>query len=371
MIDKDWDVLTRFFPAQWQHLAIQTGALKGLRKNKDPGNLLRTLMIHLACGCSLRETSVRSRLAEIADLSDVALLKRLRKCKDWLRALCQAMFLERGVRMDGLDGFQPRLLDATTVKEPGKTGSLWRIHYSLRLPAMQCDEFAITETTGAGCGESFSQFSLKTGDYLIADRGYCSPRGIHYAQSHGAHVLVRLRPQGVLLETATGKALDLLKDLDVGLPIAGPVRSWQAYICDSDGLRVRGRICAVRKTREAIKMAQKKLRRSASKHGHELRPETLEYAKYVLVFTTFPEPGFSPEVVLEWYRIRWQVELVFKRFKQIAQMGHLPKQDDESAKAWLYGKLFVALLTEALIGCARSISPWGYRNYTPDEEPVA
>ena len=57
---------------------------------------------------------------------------------------------------------------------------------------------------------------------------------------------------------------------------------------------------------------------------------------------------FADEEVLEWYRTRWQVELVFKRFKSLAQLGHLPKHDDESAKAWLYGKLLVALLVEKL-----------------------
>jgi IS4 transposase len=67
----------------------------------------------------------------------------------------------------------------------------------------------------------------------------------------------------------------------------------------------------------------------------------------------------SPQV-LQCYRYRWQIELVFKRFKQIAQLGHLPKYHDESAKAWLYGKLFVALLTEKLIQQARAVSPWGY-----------
>jgi hypothetical protein len=54
------------------------------------------------------------------------------------------------------------------------------------------------------------------------------------------------------------------------------------------------------------------------------------------------------------------VELIFKRFKSIAQLGHLPKHSDDSSKAWLYGKLFVALLTNKLIEYASSISPWGY-----------
>ena len=80
--NEDWDLLVSFFPANWLDLAASTGALKGLRKDKSPENLLRTLLIHLGCGHSLRETVVRARQASLADLSDVALLKRLRKSRD-------------------------------------------------------------------------------------------------------------------------------------------------------------------------------------------------------------------------------------------------------------------------------------------------
>ncbi len=86
----------------------------------------------------------------------------------------------------------------------------------------------------------------------------------------------------------------------------------------------------------------------------------MEFARFVIVFTTFPEEEFSAEAVLEWYRIRWQVELVFKRFKSLAQLGHLPKYNEDSARAWLYGKLLLALLVEKVIRHAESISPWGY-----------
>jgi len=116
----------------------------------------------------------------------------------------------------------------------------------------------------------------------------------------------------------------------------------------------------IRKTKAAIVLAQKRLRRKASKQGSELRAQTLIYAEYVMVLTTFPQREFTAPVILQWYRFRWQIELVFKRFKQIAQLGHLPKEDPQSAKAWLYGKLFVALLTDKLIQQARAFSPWGY-----------
>jgi len=52
----------------------------------------------------------------------------------------------------------------------------------------------------------------------------------------------------------------------------------------------------------------------------------------VIVFTTVLESEMSTAEVLEYYRFRWQIELVFKRFKSILAMGHLPKYDDQSSR---------------------------------------
>src|SRR6201987_4108760 len=93
-------------------------------------------------------------------------------------------------------------------------------------------------------------------------------------------------------------------------------------------------VCVIRKSKAAIASAHKKLIRRASKTGTELQPETLFYAQFVMIITTFPEQAFPAELILEFYRFRWQIELVFKRFNQIIHLGHLPKYDEQSAKAW-------------------------------------
>ena len=67
----------------------------------------------------------------------------------------------------------------------------------------------------------------------------------------------------------------------------------------------------------------------------------------------------APEV-LEYYRFRWQIELVFKRLKSLLAIGHLPKHDARSSRAWWHGKLLVALLTQKLVRLGSSFSPWGY-----------
>jgi len=350
---------SRFSPATgrtWRSGAVR---LKGLRQDKSEEHLLRVLLLHIGCGLSMRETVVRAKQAKLAQLSAVALFKRLRKSKDWLQKLCQALFEERGLQAGTPSKQGLRLIDSTLVKEPGKTGSLWRIHYSLRWPTLRCDYFKITAVEGNGNGESLRQIPLRPQDYILADRGYCQATGMHFAASKKAYVTVRLNPDGIRLQTETGAALELAQRLG-SITKTGQITQWKVLLPLEAHPALAARLCVIRKSQAATARAQKKLQRRASKQGAALQPQTLLYANYVMVLTTFPEETFPAELILESYRFRWQIELVFKRFKQIAQLGHLPKYDQESAKAWLYGKLFVALLTEKLIQQASALSPWGY-----------
>ena len=105
---EDWWLLVSFLPSNWRELAASTGALKGLRKDKSAENLLRVLLLHLGCGHSLRETVVRARKAGLAELSSVALWKRLKKSRGWLQALCLELFRERGVELAAGGGMQMR-----------------------------------------------------------------------------------------------------------------------------------------------------------------------------------------------------------------------------------------------------------------------
>jgi hypothetical protein len=359
VMDEDWALLLSLMPVGWQELARQTQAVKGLRKAKGAGDYLRTLLLHLACGYSLRETAVRAREAKLADLSDVALLKRLRKSKDWLHGLCRRLLEEQATLTKRVAGLSLRLIDATLIKEPGPTGSSWRIHYSLRWPPLTCDHFELTGTRGQGSGESLTHFPVQAQEHLVADRGYSNYASVHHVAAAGAVVTVRLNPRAVRLVEATQQLFPLRRQLRT-LRKTNEIGCWAVELTGAAGQApVAGRLCVVRKSKAAIAKSQAKVERSASSNGRKLQADTLLYAEYVMVFTTAPASFTAPQV-LEIYRLRWQIELVFKRFKQLAQLGHLPKADEESAKAWLYGKLLVALLTERLIQHAESFSPWGY-----------
>ncbi|MDE0203321.1 MAG: IS4 family transposase [Rhodospirillaceae bacterium] len=362
-MDEDWVVLRSFLPPGWEELGRSSGALKGLRKDKSAESVLRVLLLHLGCGHSLRETALRARKAGLAQLSDVALLKRLRKSSNWLHGLCVALFRERGLAVE--PGLRVRAFDATTVREPGRTGSLWRLHYSLCLSSLSCDFFEVTPARGVGGGEYLARFPVSEGDHILADRGYSTAAGLRHVSAAGGRITVRVNTGGLFLRTLDGAPFDLLAAVS-RLKRAGTVGSWPAATAGEG--KVCGRICAVRKSAAAAARARKTARREAQRKGSEVKPETLAFADYVIVFTTFGEEAFSAREVLEWYRLRWQVELVFKRLKSLAQLGHLPKHDDESARAWLYGKLLVALLADKLVRHARALSPWGY-DLAPPQDP--
>jgi hypothetical protein len=353
--ESDWEVLLTFFPEAWQQKAKELGALRRCRKFAEAESLVRTLLIHLGDGCSLRETAVRAARGNIATISDVALLKRLRSSGEWFRWMAVELmkdWVEKQPSSVFGNEFRIRIIDATTIQEPGSTGTTWRLHYSIGLPSLQCDEVYLTSPK---VGESFKRYSVHVGDLFLADRGYAYRSGIGHVVRGGGNIIVRIKLDMPLLarDSSPYPLLEQLRTLS-----GTRVGDWDVAIQDED-LLIPGRICAIRKSREAAEKARRRIVKESKRKGHEPKPETLESAGYIFVFTTL-DVRIPATTVLEMYRGRWQVELTFKRLKSIMGLGHLKKTDIEAARAWIHGKLFVAFLIEALIAAGESFFPWGY-----------
>lgn len=354
--DENWAVIESLLPEGWEDKAKELGAYQRIRAFAGSGALLRTLLIHVAEGCSFRVTAALAEESGLADVTDVALNKRLRLAGDWLRWMAAGIITKwlRPEPLQDVNGMlRVKLADATTVQEPGSKGISWRVHYCMDLYTLRCDEVKITGPRGA---ESFSQFTVQPGDLWIGDRVYAQRSGIHHVLSQGGDVLVRSGVSSMVLEDEMGHRFDLLSHLRTLKH--SRVRDWPVTISHED-CRIFGRICAIRKSESAIKRTHKKILKDNSKKGRKTKPETLEAAKYIFVFTTL-DPSIPAETILLIYRMRWQIELAFKRLKSLLGMGHLHNKNPESAKAWIYGKLLTACLVEALKVAATRFFPWGY-----------
>jgi hypothetical protein len=359
----DWQVVCQFLPEGWQTAARVTGALRRTRGIKDAETLLRVLLVHLADGCSLHETAVRVRAAGWCELSSVALFKRLKAAEQWLRWLAERLW-RRPLAPTALGGYRVRAVDATTVQEPGSTGTDWRVHFCLNLANLQCDHFEMTDAKG---GETFRRIPVVKGDLMLGDRAYGTPPGVAHVSSLGGDVLVRVALHNMPLYSASGVKIPILKRLKTVR--LGQAKEWGTWVRSGEH-QIPGRLVVLKRSVQATREVQKRLRRKASRNQTKLSERALVAAGYVFVWTSVPKDILSAVEVLEYYRLRWQIELAFKRMKSILDLGHLPKESAASCRAWIHGKLFVALLIERLLEEAEAVSPWGYR-LVPATQPLA
>ena len=357
----DWGILSSFFPEGWRQKARECGALTRARGIAGPDALLRILLIHIANGCSLAETSLRAEQLGLGQLNPSAVYRRLRSAEEWLRWMAEQMRGSLGFRVPKL-AQRVLAVDATAITEPGSTGTDWRIHYAIDLATLQCHFFLLTDVKG---GETWRRFPVMKGDIMLGDRGYANPNGVAHVVEVGGEVVVRLNRKAMPLFDNNGKCLNpvhLARKLKPNQNL-----EWETWVHANGGEKIRGRLIIVRRSKQAAEYARKKLKQEASKKQKIVTEESLEAAEYFFLWTTLP-PSWSRKTILQLYRCRWQIELAFKRMKSIMGLGHLPKKDPESCRAWLHGKLFTSLLVERMIGAAKTFSPWGYELDTPPEQ---
>lgn len=354
---EDWDLLAQFFPEGWQSKARELGAVKRLRKFSSISDLLRFLLIHLADGCSMREAVVRAKQGNIVDVSDVALLKRLRVSSEWFRWMSIELLKRRGIKLDPpnwINQYNVRSVDASVISEPGSTGTDWRLHYCIQLFGLQCDQFILSRQD---TGESFVNFSIDKNDLIIGDRAYGRLNGMAHVRNNGGYFIARFRNKSFNIYTKKNRELKLLEKLK---PLSiGEITDLDIKANTKEFPDFQMRLCAIRKSDEEAEKSMKKARREHSKKQRKINPETIEMHRYVILLTSLPKK-ISAFNILELYRVRWQIEIAFKRLKSILGLGHLPKKDEQSCKAWLHGKLFVALLAQSIVDEGHFFSPWGY-----------
>ena len=366
-LPESWAILRSWLPADLNASAAQHGFFRRARGLQDAECWLRLILMHVAGGLSLEQTVVRARELNLAEVSAVALFKRLRGAQPWLLELTRQLLLEqqRFLHRAPLPGpARIRVVDATDIQEPGDTGSFWRLHYSLQLPELSCDHFELTDEKG---GEKLGRFQFAPGEWVLADRGYSHRAGAAGVLNAGAQLVVRWNPPVFPLEDDAGEAFLPLSELRQLTP--GEVRQWPAYFVYA-GQRHRVWLCALRKSKLAAERAQRKVQQKARRNqSREPEAQSLELAAYVLVITSVAPEVCAAAKVLELYRCRWQIELAFKRLKSLLGLGHLPKKDELSAKSWMQAKVLTALLIERVLWEAKLFSPWGYR--LGGGEPVA
>jgi hypothetical protein len=99
----------------------------------------------------------------------------------------------------------------------------------------------------------------------------------------------------------------------------------------------------------AARAARRQALKKAAKNGQRAGDKRLKAAEYIMLLTSLDADGFPAARVFELYRLRWQIEIAFKRLKGIVGLADLPAKDPRLAQARLYAKLIAAAIGDDIL----------------------
>jgi Transposase DDE domain len=329
----------------------ETGAFRRAREIACSVDCLRLVLGYCLGALGLRLTAAWAEALGIASLSNVALLKRVRKALPWLELLVARQI---GARSQGPPGIHAahgrlvRLVDGTAVAKKGLkeqgSGGLWRVHAVLDLPT---ERFSAFDLTDEKVGEQFDRAAVVAGEIRIADRYYLQPARIANVLAAGGDIIVRARWNAAPWLDADGGRLDLIEVLKKargrGL-LDRPI-----WIARDEAPPIALRLVAIRKPKEARHQAIAAARRKAQKNGVIIKPQTLIAAEWLILVTSLPKETFALRDIGALYRLRWRIEIAFKHLKSGTGLTRPPAGTAEMAKAYVLSHLLLILLTEPLM----------------------
>jgi hypothetical protein len=357
--NKLFESLLALLPEGWEAAAKETGAFQRGRVVVSAKDLLRIIMLYLTEGVSFAGTCALGKVSAAFSLTKKALWSRIKNSGEWLRWICERIYRERRLVEEKpvwLEGKNVLLIDASEVRN--LRGKLYRLHYSVDLFSLTMKEFQIT---GEEKGETLENFGkLGKGDIVLGDRGYGTIAGMEHAREAGSDFVLRLRGGAFRVYDGSGRKRSILRPFS-GLKEGGSGEYWGYYRGKGGELRS-VRLCAYRKDRESEREGLEAIRKTnARKHGGKaITKKQRAYNRYVLVATSLCGEGMRASRVMELYRLRWQIELAFKRLKTLFECQELPTKIDATTMALFYGKLLLAALCEQIVSRGR-FSPWGGR----------
>jgi hypothetical protein len=352
-LDAQWPDLVATVSAaiDLEATARTSGALVRRRAIRSAEMLLRLALAYGPGGLSLRSAAAWAGASGLAELSDTAVMKRLRRAAAWLGEVAGAL-LRRAAAAPPIPGPLPgrrlRVADGSMIVAPGGKRK-WRLHATYDPVAGRFTDLGLTDERGA---ESFDRTAWRAGDVALGDRCYARPPALRRLLALGADFVVRTGWTRLRLLDADRAPL-AWEALFGSLAVGGVAERAVSVDYSGQGRRSRGeaafpaRLIVLRLAPEAAARAARAQhrRQNRCRSRRPLQPLTVRATGYLMLVTSLPAEVSAAEVLAA-YRLRWQVELAFKRLKSLLGLGRLPAKGEALARSWLLAHLIVALLIE-------------------------
>ncbi len=180
---------------------------------------------------------------------------------------------------------------------------------------------------------------IQEGDLIIRDLGYFELSGFRNIQERKAYYLSRLFKSAkvYLSSNPQAEAIDLTAYVKKRIGNKCFI-DMEVYLGEE---RVCSRLITYRTPEHIINERRRKAKRAAQKKGRTLPQEYLEWLDFSFYITNVEAETWSPEIVGTIYRIRWQIELIFKQWKQLFRIDVMKGTRAERIRCLLYGRLIM------------------------------
>lgn len=194
---------------------------------------------------------------------------------------------------------------------------------------------------------------IKTGDLVIRDLGYSCIDCFAKIQALGAFFLSRLHPSiNVYLNPQDTQAISLGSYLEKKAKGSGIVDKWvylgkQMFQCRMIAYRVPPEVEQERRE-DYLKECKKKKRKP--------KKEYLKKLSFTIFITNVPVIVWSANVIGTIYRLRWQVELIFKSWKSDLKFDFLKGTNVHRIQCLIYARLTAILMMFTVYSCIDKVA---------------
>lgn len=230
--------------------------------------------------------------------------------------------------------------------------ALCRLQLAYDFVRGQIDCFSITEGTKNDSVYAFELVEqLCKGALLLVDLGYSSARFFASLQEKGIYFISKLKSTIKVFHPITKRQINLLKTLK---SINVERFEFDILLGLNQDVEIPCRLIGEKVPKEVAQKRRQRHRKLAKKSGETPRKITLELCDWTLMITNIPHKIVKAKQILTLYRIRWQVELIFKQFKSTLQLHRNNTSNHNRLLCEIYGRLIAATIITKVHGSINS-----------------
>ena len=239
----------------------------------------------------------------------------------------------------------PRLKDIL----PGFGGSASEagacIQYEFELKSGQINDLTITPAKRPDSTDALATMgSVMKGDLTIRDLGYFALKYFIAAKKEGAFFLSRLNVKVIVYEMKGnafeelnfGQLYKMMKENNIYR------LDKEVYIGKEEKLPVR--LVIELMPDEVFNSRMQKVNKYNKKKGHQTSKDYSNRARFNLFISNIPHEMINGEAIAKIYKIRWQIELVFKIWKSIFGLDNISPMKYERLMCTLNVRLLLVLI---------------------------